>query len=395
MMIRRTRRFSVAVLLLAGLPAGAQNTRYIKGHWFNGQTFVEDQLTVVDGKLSHRQPVGKVNVVDLEGGFVVPPFADAHCHLPDSEKALSWSVPADLAAGVFYVLNPNDIAELSNPIRGRAGIDILFAHGSFTGPVGHPRKLYERLVDQKLVPFRKSELEGRAFYAIRTAADIDRVWPSYLATKPDFTKIMLLYTDTKDSEGLTPELAAEVVRRAHLAHLRVGAHVETARDFHNALEARVDFVMHLPGYYRNKLPDEAFVIDAADIRRAARTRTYVVTTTALVGTEDESLLRVQDDNLRRLQAARVPPLVGSDMSPGAGFVAEVDHLKKSGVFSNVELLRMMTTTACAVFPGRQIGCLHDGCEASFLVLSANPIADLDATKKIVKRVRNGTPVSPQ
>ena len=150
--------------------------------------------------------------------------------------------------------------------------------------------------------------------------------------------------------------------------------------------------MHLPGYFRNKLPDEAFVLAAADIARAARTRTYVVTTTALIGGEDQALLRVQNDNLRRLKAASVPLLIGSDMAPGTGFVTEVDHLKKSGVFSNAELLRMMTSTARAIFPGRQIGCLHDGCEASFLVLSADPIADLDATKKIVKRVKDGAPV---
>ena len=384
------RKLGLLLLLVSCLSSRAA-TRYVGGRWFNGKTFVRDAFTVVDGKLSHRTPPKDATTVDLAGGFVVPPFADAHCHLPDSVKALAWSEPADLNAGVFYVLNPNDIAELSDPVRGHAKVDILFAHAGFTGPAGHPRRLYEDLAARGFVPLQKSELEGRAFYAIRTKADIDRVWPSYLATRPDMTKIYLLYSDTEQSEGLTPEMAKEVVRRAHRSHLRAGAHVETARDFHNALEANVDFIMHLPGYARHGFGDEAFVIPQADIVRAARAHTYVVTTTAVVQ-EDDALRRIQTDNLRRLEAAGVPLLIGSDRMPGTGFLDEVDHLKKSGVFSNAELLRLMTTTSRAIYPGRNIGCLRDGCEASFLVLASNPIDDLEAVKKISLRVKDGVAV---
>lgn len=387
-------RNSLAVLLLVALSAGAQTTRYVNGRWFNGETFVPDEVSAVNGTLTHRPPPGDVKTVDLAGGFVVPPFADAHCHLPDSIASLPRSEPQDLTAGVFYVLNPNDIAELSNAVRGRTAIDILFAHAGFTGPTGHPRKLYERLSDLKFVPFQKSELEGRAFYAIRTTSDLDRDWPGYLASKPDFTKIYLLYSDTKKAEGLTHALARDVVRRAHRARLRVGAHVETARDFHRALEAGVDFVMHLPGYYRNGLRDDAFVLAATDVERAARAHTYVVTTSSLLDEGDEALLRIQNENLRKLKAAGVPIIIGSDQMPGVGFSAEAGHLSKSGVFTNVELLQMMTTTSRAIFPGRQVGCLRDGCEASFLVLSGDPVADFDATKKIAMRVKRGVLLDP-
>jgi imidazolonepropionase-like amidohydrolase len=65
-------------------------------------------------------------------------------------------------------------------------------------------------------------------------------------------------------------------------------------------------------------------------------------------------------------------------------------LSKLGLFSNAELLRMWSeTTPRAIFPNRRIGGLAEGCEASFLVLDADPLADFSATSKIFMRVKQG------
>jgi len=47
------------------------------------------------------------------------------------------------------------------------------------------------------------------------------------------------------------------------------------------------------------------------------------------------------------------------------------------------------TTAETIFPKRKIGRLQEGYEASFLVLSANPVNDFAAVEKIALRVKQG------
>jgi imidazolonepropionase-like amidohydrolase len=66
---------------------------------------------------------------------------------------------------------------------------------------------------------------------------------------------------------------------------------------------------------------------------------------------------------------------------------ELDQLQ---VFSKGELLRMWCdTTARAIFPGRKIGALRDGYEASFLVLNGNPLNDFNAVRNIERRFKQG------
>jgi imidazolonepropionase-like amidohydrolase len=97
----------------------------------------------------------------------------------------------------------------------------------------------------------------------------------------------------------------------------------------------------------------------------------------------------QAENLRKLKTAGVVLVLGTDGLPG-GTVTEIADLKATGVFSNRELLNMASeVTPTAIFPGRKVGRLRDGYEASFLVLAKNPVEDIAATKEIVMTVKNG------
>jgi imidazolonepropionase-like amidohydrolase len=51
-----------------------------------------------------------------------------------------------------------------------------------------------------------------------------------------------------------------------------------------------------------------------------------------------------------------------------------------------------TNGARAVFPGRRIGALREGYEASFLVLEGNPLANFDAVTRIRLRFKDGRPL---
>ena len=142
-------------------------------------------------------------------------------------------------------------------------------------------------------------------------------------------------------------------------------------------------------------PDSTFVLTDEDAGLAAELGVTVVTT--VVQHRDDALtarlLKTQyAENFEVLRNHGVTLLVGSDLFPGTA-ATEIAALAGSGLFGNLELLRMWcVTTPRAIFPARRIGALEDGCEASFLVLREDPLADMSATRSISLRVKQGVPI---
>src|ERR1044071_9356775 len=107
-----SRQLSLALVLLVSAAAGclrlnrpaesppaAHGTEYRGGRWFDGTRFVERTMYVADGVFHTRPPAAIDSVIDLAGGFVVPPFADAHYHLVDPN--IQPTIAAFLRDGVF------------------------------------------------------------------------------------------------------------------------------------------------------------------------------------------------------------------------------------------------------------------------------------------------------
>jgi imidazolonepropionase-like amidohydrolase len=103
------------------------------------------------------------------------------------------------------------------------------------------------------------------------------------------------------------------------------------------------------------------------------------------------IVAAQKANLRLLHESGVRLAIGSDVIRSA--VKEFDYLQKLGVFDNLTLLKMWTeTTAQTIFPGRKIGELREGYEASFLALEGNPLDNLMNAHRIKLRFKQGMPV---
>jgi imidazolonepropionase-like amidohydrolase len=82
-------------------------------------------------------------------------------------------------------------------------------------------------------------------------------------------------------------------------------------------------------------------------------------------------------------------VIGSD-NPQDTSLLEFQQLAALKVFDNLEMLRMWAqTTPQAIFPGRRIGELREGYEASFLALEGNPLDNLDNVRKIRLRFKQG------
>ena len=355
----------------------SQAVTFVNGRWFNGRSFDSEMFYEVNGLLALHKPAGPTRTIDLHGGFVVPPFADAHNHSPSSKHDFQDANRAFLNAGVFYVLNPGGNAEAANPIRAQLDkpdtIDVIFSHALFTCRNGHPKPYLVYLIDHGDLPYGKEQLEGRFFNSIDSIADVERVWTKYLRTKPDFVKLVFVFSEYYSSGhgkslGLRPDVAKEIVGKAKEAGLRSGAHIESAADFHNAIAAGVDAVMHLPCFpdpidrqaeYADKADwEQRYTIADSDIKLAKERGITVVTTAAACSAENfekpNPLAEMNDNegrfleitirNLRRLKDAGVTIAIGSDTTAGAGVLTEVRFLHETGLFSNLELLKMWSET---------------------------------------------------
>lgn len=436
-MIALGRTASVPLVVFLGLVSTATHTREQTseafelrgGRWFDGRRFEERALYVVDGRFSLERPTLVDRVVDLRGGYALPPFGEAHNHNFTGVWGVEALISRYLRAGVFYVQNPANVPEYRDAIPATVlntpqSIEVTFSNGAITGPRGHPIALYEDILREGYYAKRAGALprgwfEGRSYHVVSSSADLDALWPRLLGTKPDFIKIILAYSEDYERNlgnpspsahrGLSPALAGGVVDRAHKHALRVVAHTETASDFRAALEAGVDQIAHLPGYTVPSASEEhRFILTDDDALKAARAGVSVATTTSLSlrsmqhvhlsGSTPrdpgqlELVRRRQASNLRVLKNAGVQLVLGSDNVEDVG-AAEFDNLASLGVFTNAELLRLWSeTTPQAIFPKRRIGRIAPGYEASFVVLARNPLDDLTATDEIVRRFKQGVEI---
>ncbi len=401
------KQLALAMILLLsicsrGQANAPQNYEFINGKWFDGQKFAAGKFYAVGGKLTTKKPARIDKTFDLTGKFVVPPFGEAHNHNITSEYTFNTETPRYFQAGIFYARMASSIAPRVAMIKAKVNLpgslDVVFGSPGLTTAGGHPEPLMRRLAGAGVIPgLDLDKLEGATHFAVDSIAELGAKWPTVLDAKPDFIKTLLLFSTEKDKAlpraGLRPEVYKEAVKLAHSAGLRVMTHVETAADFALAIEAGADEIAHLPGYsFRPALGVEAYQLDETVARQAAQQQTVVVTTCIFSRNNpqtQEQARAIQIHNLRLLHQAGVRLAIGSDVTQATA-LDEAQYLRGLGVFDNLTLLKMWCeTTAATIFPARKIGHLKEGYEASFLVLSGNPLEDFANVQKIEMRVKQG------
>jgi predicted amidohydrolase YtcJ len=419
-------------LIIAYQPQTAGQAKiyeFKNGQWFDGLGFRKTTFYSVNGYLTTKRPKQIEQTIDLNGGFVVPPFGDGHCHHFDSTYNVDQQVKMYLRDGVFYAAVQTDTRtgalEVANKVNKPTSVDVAYSHGALTSSFGHGVEIYEGLAlfrrtgamnADEVQKLRASHLrENDAYYIIDTAADLERKWPSVLAGHPAFIKIYLLTseeyetrrkrTDTVGDRGVDPKLVPLIVRKAHAALLRVSAHVDTVTDYRVALNAGVDQMAHLPGYYVGPNDNQnAFRLTDADANKTAKRGTWVIIAPVAYEMFDPKSssydrdLTVRTDairthNLKVLLAHRARLAFGSDRY-GNTPVNDVFYLHGLNLFSNSQLLKIWSeSTPQMIFPHRKIGRLREGYEASFLVLSGNPLEDFTHTRNIRIRFKQGSLLS--
>jgi imidazolonepropionase-like amidohydrolase len=401
------RKWTAVLLLLASQVAGAATVAYTNGKWFDGTKFAARTMYVRDGVFVSK-PAHVDQTIDLGGGWVVPPFGEAHNHNVEGAAAEQRSAQY-LRDGIFYVENPtlmpNDVAR--QKVNKPETIDAIFATSCFTSTGGHPWDVVDRNI--KRGGMTEAQGDGMFYFAVDSAADVERRWPAFVAFKPDIVKTVLVYSDQYAKRqndpakmgwrGLDPALLPLIVKKSHRAGLRVTTHVENAADFRAAVAAGVDQIAHLPGF-RPELDDFSgyangtFLLTDDDAARAARKAVVVVTTVGeTINSGNAAARDVVKANLQMLRRHNVRLAIGSD-AYRAGVIPEVMALHSLGIFTNAELLQLWgEATSTAIYPHRKLGRLANGYEASFVVLGGDPLADFENVRKITTAVKRGRALS--
>ncbi|HYW49605.1 MAG TPA: hypothetical protein VE861_03310, partial [Gemmatimonadaceae bacterium] len=378
------------------------------GRWFTGRGFRRGSRWMQGGRFVPRPAIAADSVVSLDGRWLVPPYADAHTHSPDGAFGFDGIRDMYLSLGVFYVQVLANHRSGRRALAGRvnvpASIDAVFADGAVTSSGGHPHVLYEELAlyrtlggtpEQRQRAARSLTQDGDVYHRLDSLPQLGALITRLRRDTVPLMKVMVLRAnefarltgDTSEigSRGIDARVLRPLVDSAHAMGRRVWVHVETAADFELGLDAGVDGFAHVPGYgvaYAGDVPLDAYRLTDAMIRKAATKRVLVIPTLGLSWTTqstDSAAWRrtrmIAHENVRRLVRAGVTVLTGSDTYSSVEAI-ENDHrgLAYALQLSPLQQLRLRAfDTPRGILPGRRIGALDVGYEASLLALQCDPL----------------------
>ncbi len=392
---------------------------------FDGNSFQARSVCVASNRIV--ECTGRAEeIIDVSGRYIIPPLADAHTHHFDGAGTFEWHRSMYLSSGVFYALSLTTPTRSTIAIRDRfsgpGNVDVASSLGGITGPQSHPAEIYEALAlgirsfEEQVA--RANEIRaGRAYaddayFVVETREDVAEKFALLMEAEPDVVKVFLRQSDRYDEGfgkwgpggGIEPGLLPLIANLAAAHEKPLAVATSNVADYRAAVAVGASFVTHLPCYQDSSAdPDSPyFDIDTADdclISEDDALTASVHGVTHLLITSEWETPRPADyedwerRNIETLLAADTDFAIGSN-SYGKTVVPGLLVAAERGLFSPSELLRLATReTATAIFPDRRVGCLENGCEASFLVLDADPLDDFSAITKISLAVKDGETLS--
>lgn len=386
----------------------------INARVFDGQS-VHDQATLLmrDGRIEELLVDGPVpegfEVVDIEGGTLLPGLIDAHVHSFNSARqdALRFGVTTML--DMFRPpLDLEQVRSQRDALRPTDQADLFSAGFLATAEGGHGTQYG---ID---VPTLTSPDEADAWVEAR------------LAEGSDYIKIVIENGSAWSGQLPTLErpIVEALVKAAHGRNALAVAHVSTQTDARMAVEAGVDGLVHLfadepmdPEFAAHLAARQVFVIPTATVLAGAHGRSGKDWITAaddlparLSSEQRQSLdqsfpgsgLRAErwplvPASIRTMVNAGVELLAGSDApNPatafGASLLHEIKLLSDSGM-GPLAALRAATSVPAARFGLEGRGCLRAGCRADVVWIAGNPLDNVDELRALRAVWKNGAAIA--
>ena len=380
--------------------------------------------------------------IDGRGKTLLPGLIDMHVHVGGAEAA-PWDLfivepeahlDMWLAAGITTVAdmggNPSVLQDMKAKQRSAeiTGPRIFMPGSSpITVSEGHPIAALK-----SILPFPLGAVLARQFSTVDSPKDAKAVVESTLSYNPDFVKV--IYDKIPDD---SPQLSLDglkaIVDSAHEHQLPVYAHIGTAQDAVEAIQAGVDVLAH--GIYQGDMSEEelnmiveskvpivytawAFEataqtaegdLSASKMDKKLAPKRAVDSALGQKGAQvlDQKVMgqmartcsenrNKRQSHIKRLYEAGAPILVGSD-SPffgiwaGASLHHELEELVASGL-SPADALKGATSLAAKTLdPASDFGTVEVGQRAELILVEGNPLTDISNTQRLT-HVIQGTKI---
>jgi imidazolonepropionase-like amidohydrolase len=364
-----------------------------------------------------RPPAGAIRV-DLTGKTVMPALIDTHTHL-------GWEVVKTGRMGADTYSRANLIDHLQR--YAYYGIAAAQSMGIDRGEIAYqvradpgPNAALFRIAGRGIA--MPNAGPGRDFwkpvaYGVTTEAEARKAVQELAAKKVDLVKI---WVDDRNGTvpKLTPPLYRAIIDEAHKHNLPVAAHIFYLADAKELLRSGIDIFAHLvrdrdiddelmalfkqhPNVYvMTTLPERETTED--DIRLAAETvpasqiqkmRETLAHQTPKEIHEAREAYGIQARNLVRLNKAGVKIAFGTDSSTTVGWAChqELTDMVAAGM-TIPQVLTAATKTAAELMKLDDLGTVASGKTADFLVLDANPLDNINNTRRIASVYLRGKPL---
>jgi imidazolonepropionase-like amidohydrolase len=376
----------------------------------NSAFLVENNKFTRIGKKGELQPPAGAVRVDLSGKTVMPALVDAHTHL-------GWAVikTGKIDADTYTPEN------LIDHLRRYAYYGISAAQSMGIDPGETPYQVRANpMPDAALFRIAGRGMAmpnagpGAAYwkpvaYGVSTEAEARADVQELAAKKVDLIKI---WVDDRNGTvpKLTPPLYRAIIDEAHKHNLRVAAHIYYLADAKELLRSGIDIFAH--GIRDKDVDDEAIALfkqhrnvvvipnlperetTEQDLQFAAETVPAAQIKRmrdAEASRKPEAVQRarefygIQARNLAKLNAAGVRIGFGTDSSAEVGWNAhqEMTDMVAAGM-TPAQVLVAATKTAAEIVKLDQLGTVAAGKSADFLVLDANPLDNINNTRRIAK-----------
>lgn len=345
-------------------------------------------------------------VIDAEGGTVLPGLIDSHIHLVPGALAQGLTFGVTTALDMFSPAGVMAAAKQQAAARSDVA-DVRSAGIGATAPGGHPSMMYDPF------PTLTGPEQAERFVADRVADGSDYVkvfGPSGAAgpwAKP----------------SLDPATLTALTKAAHRRGLVVVAHVNSVAGVREVVSAGVDVIAHVPvdgeldaalleriaeadvavgptlATLENVLGEAGGAALAADPRLAgplgdAQVRRLTSGAPGRRGRAMPPYSRAEE-NVRRLADAGVTIMAGTDApNPGTVFGAslhrELELLNRCGI-TPAQALNAATTAPARRFGLADRGHVAPGRRADLVLVSGDPLTDITATRAVERIWRAGVP----
>ncbi|MCJ1303996.1 hypothetical protein MMC08_006807 [Hypocenomyce scalaris] len=340
---------------------------------FDGHRVCEPSTVIINGDKIGTDATD-ANVIDCQGGVLLPGLIDCHLHLrryENLEQLCHWGVttaldmgswPLDLRKSLRQQAVDQDLTEVWT-----AGIIATAPWSSHSRIPGLPQEALLTIPDQAAQFVANRVSEGSDY--IKMIADIP---------------------------GPSQALLNALVAAAHEHGKLSVAHATSSGAYAMAQEAKVDILTHAP---LDRILDSSAITQMVTEKRVVIPTLLMMQGLAKAGKRHghNHLYSNAHDTVSALHSANVPIFAGTDgnsgpESPvphGEGIHDELKLLVDAGL-STVEALRAATIEPAKYFGMNDRGVIEPGRRADLLLIADDPIQDIRATRSIRRVWCRGT-----